>query len=290
MPSPHRVPAVIQSHFLCQPIRPAWSKTAFLASKELLKTGVWSAQTSEADLLSPEQVKAESNSQSLVFLQKLWERTTNLQKRSAIILQMGRTQGSISLLKELGQSRLSEEEILALIEALARHPDPQQLVILKELYRRYWANPRYQHEILLAVGRTQSEAGLLFLKEIYQSAWHQIEYRQIVIRALGLHAQAEAVHMLLQISRRYAQDLKIQRAVIKALGYSHCAASANILQQMLADYPQTEMRHLIWRALAATASDTAVEILRSKLKQSLPIQERKVLEHALKHAYREVAI
>jgi hypothetical protein len=104
-----------------------------------------------------------------------------------------------------------------------------------------------------------------------------------------MHGQAEAIAMLVEISQRYAQDLKLQRAIIKALGYSNSAASAHVLKQMLSRYPQAEMCQLIWRALAATASDTAVEILRGCLKNNPKPQERQALQQALKRAYREDA-
>ena len=280
--------AVIASYFLCQPIRPSWSHGAFLASHGLLGRS-WEGNTQERGLLQRAhvaQVHSGPASDTLTFLWKLFERSPDPQQRARIIRQIGRTPGAIGRLETLCNLRLNEDETLALIEALAQHPDPHQLLLLQTLYRRFWSQPRYQQEIILAAGHTQSEQGLLFLQEIYASAWHRPEYRQTVIRALGLHGQAEAIAMLVKISRQYAKDLRLQRAVIRSLGYSNCAASAQVLKQMLARYPQPEMRQLTWRALAATASDTAVEVLRACLSQSKDARERQGLRHALKHAYR----
>lgn len=282
--------AAVATHFLCQPIRPMASHTAFLAPRGLLLRPSWTQSTHDPDLLELAEVSSGPASDTLTYLWKLYERSDASTRRAALILQIGRTPGSMPLLERLSALRLGEDETLALIEALSRHPDPRQLPLLQSLYKRYWSQPRYQQEIILAAGRTQSEAGLLFLREIYTGAWHRQEYRQSVIRALGFHSQAEAVAMLVEISGKYEKDLKIQRAIIRALGYSHCAASAQMLHKLLDRYPQLEMRQLTYRALAATASDTAVEILRTCLKLAKEHNERKALEAALKRAYREEAL
>lgn len=279
--------ALLASHFLCQPIRPAWSHSTFLAANSLLSHS-WESNLHSRDLLQQAAVISGPDSDTLAFLLRLFERSPDLRQRAKVILQIGRTPGSLPLLEQLSGQRLSEEETLALIQSLARHPDPRQLPLLQALYKRHWAQPRYQQEILLAAGRTRSEQSLLFLKEIYASAWHRPEYRQIVVRALGLHGQAEAIALLVEISRQYPTDLKLQRAVIRALGYSSCAASAQVLKQMLERYPQPDMRQLTWRALAATASDTAVEVLRACLRQTQDPQQRKELQQALERAHRDV--
>lgn len=279
--------AAVATHFLCQPIRPLTSRTSFLAPQGLLGRPSWTQSTHDPDLLEQAEVSSGPASDTLTYLWKLLERSETATRRVALILQIGRTPGSINLLEQLSHQRLGEEETLALIEALSRHPDPHQLPVLQSMYKRYWSQARYQQEIILAAGRTQSEASLLFLREIYSSAWHQHEYRQSVIRALGFHGRAEAVAMLVEISDKYPNDLKIQRAIIRALGYSHCASSARMLNKLLERYPQLEMRQLTYRALAATASDTAVEILRNCLKLAKEKDEREVLQSALKRAYRE---
>jgi hypothetical protein len=279
--------AAVATHFLCQPIRPMWSRSSFLAPRGLLLRRSWSSSTQSP--LDSAEVTSGPDSDTLTYLWKLFERSNTAHRRAAIMLQIGRTQGSMPLLEKLASLRLGEEETLALIEALSHQADPRQLPLLQSLYKRFWDQPRYQQEIILAAGRTQSEQGLAFLREIYTSAWHRLEYRQSVIRALGFQASAEAVAMLVEISRQYAPELKIQRAIIRALGYSHSAASAHVLKDLLSRYPQLDMRQLTYRALAATASDTAVEILRSCLKQAKG-EERQVLESALKRAYREDAV
>lgn len=278
--------ALIASHFLCQPIRPAWSHSAFLAPSGLLLGKSWATELQDRDLLSQAEVISGPASDTLTFLWKMFERSHESRQRAKVILQIGRTPGSIPLLEKISGLSLNEEETLALIEALARHGDPRQLPLLQSLYRRFWSQPRYQQEILLAAGHTQSEQSLAFLKEIYASAWHRPEYRQTVIRALGLHGRAEAIAMLVGISRQYESDLKLQRAVIRSLGYSSCAASAHVLKEMLSRYPQSDMRQLTWRALAATASDTAVEVLRASLRRATDPRERKEIQQALQRAHR----
>lgn len=279
--------AALASHFLCQPIRPAWSHTAFLAPSGLLGRESWSSSTHKPALLDRARVQTGPTSDTLTFLWKLLERSTDSRQRTAVILQIGRMSDSFATLERLAGLRLGEDETLALIEALSRHPDPRQLLLLQELYRRFWAQPRYQQEIILASGHTRSEQSLRFLREIYASAWHRPEYRQTVIRALGLHASAEAVAMLVSISDQYPKDLNLQRAVIRALGYSSSPASARVLATMLERYAQPDMKSLTWRALAATASDTAVEILRGCLSRAKSGQDKAMLQAALRRAYRE---
>ncbi|PKL75806.1 MAG: hypothetical protein CVV27_13480 [Candidatus Melainabacteria bacterium HGW-Melainabacteria-1] len=276
--------AALATHFLCQPIRPAWSRTAFLAPQSLLRPSMGAGSHGQ---LSQAERQSGPLSDSLAFLWKLYEKSHQPSRRALIIQQIGRTPGSFDLLERLGALPLSEDEMLALIESLARHPDPRQLPLLQALYRRCWSQPRFQQEILLAAGRTRSEAGLRFLQEIYASAWHRPEYRQTVIRALGFQASAEAVAMLVRLSAQSETDLHLQRSIIKALGYSSCAASARVLEQMLTRYPQPEMRALTWRALAATGSDTAVEVLRRSLSQTKSPKDRQALNAALKKAYRD---
>lgn len=192
-----------------------------------------------------------------------------------------------SLLKRLKQNRHAEDHISSLIEQSLQHPETRSEAELLAIYQCFWTRPRYQKTFLLAVGRSQHPASLPFLEQIYQSAWRQPDIRQTVLRALGLHGTAPAVEKLLSLSQSNALSDNHLRAVIMALGYSRCAASARVLEDMMARFSDLETQGLICRALAATGSDTAVEILRKRLKAKPAPAMRKLLEAAIAHAYRE---
>lgn len=233
-------------------------------------------------------VHAGPTSDTLGFLQRLWERSPQPGHKAALIQQIGRQPGSLPLLQRLGLLRLSEEERLALIQTLATHPDPAAVAELQQLYRRHWSGSRYQQEILLALGRSQSRAGLAFLQEVYTTAWHQPAYRDTVIRALGFHGTADAIALLVQYSQQHSTDFKQQRQLIRALGYSQSAASARVLADMLPRYSrQADMRSQIYRALGATGSDTALEVLRGCLQRTQHHTERQQIQQAIAHAYGE---
>ncbi|MBF2052077.1 MAG: HEAT repeat domain-containing protein [Candidatus Sericytochromatia bacterium] len=192
-----------------------------------------------------------------------------------------------SLLKILKQNRLFEERISNLIEQSLQHAETRSEAELLAIYQCFWTRPRYQKTFLLTVGRSQHPAALGFLEQIYQSAWRQPEIRQTVLRALGLHGTAPAVEKLLSLSQSNPLSDNHLRAVIMALGYSRCATSARVLEDMMTRFSDMETQGLICRALAATGSDTAVEILRKRLKARPAPAMRKVLEAAIAHAYRE---
>lgn len=193
-----------------------------------------------------------------------------------------------SLLKSLKQNRLSEEQVSSLIEHSLQHAETRTQTDLLAIYQCFWTRPRYQKTFLLAVGRSQHPASLDFLEQIYQGAWRQPEIRQTVLRALGLHGTAPAVEKLLSLSQSNPLSDNHLRAVIMALGYSRCAASARVLEDLMVRFSDIETQGLICRALAATGSDTAVEILRKRLKARPEPVLRKLLEAAIAHAYREL--
>lgn len=195
-----------------------------------------------------------------------------------------------SLLHTLKQTRLSESQLIQTIDQALQHPETQSEAELMAIYRCFWARPRYQKIVLLAVGRQQHGSSLAFLEQIYHSAWRQPEIRQTVLRALGLHGTAAAVAQLLHLAQSHELTGNHLRAVIMALGYSQCAASARVLEGFLNRFSDLETQGLICRALAATGSDTAVEILRKRLKSQPRAEERKLLEAAISHAYREISV
>jgi len=189
------------------------------------------------------------------------------------------------ILQYLGRSQLSETEAVEQIETYLAHPDAQSNEDLIALYRCFWAKPRYQQTVLLAIGRTRHPASLHFLEGMYRTAWHNLALRQTILRALGLHGSAEAVARLVEVIQQMPDDHDLLKAVIMALGYSQSAASARILAAFLNQYASLELRGLIYRALAATASDTAVEVLRKQAKATSG-EEKKIVQAALQHAHR----
>ena len=124
-----------------------------------------------------------------------------------------------------------------------------------------------------------------FLREVYRAAWHQLPLRKTIVRALGLHGSAEAVARLVQIGRANLNQPGLCHAVIIALGYSRCASAAKALKQFLVKDAQTEIKRLVYRALGATGSDTAVEILRQLLSTVTRPQEKLQLQAAIRNAY-----
>ncbi len=189
------------------------------------------------------------------------------------------------LLKELRQGRHDESATLALIEIYLKHPDVQQRDDLVELYHCFWSSLRYQQAILLSIGRSRHPASMDFLREVYRAAWHQLPLRKTIVRALGLHGSAEAVARLVQIGRANLSQVGLLHAVIIALGYSRCASAAQALKQFLAQDAKAEIKRLVYRALGATGSDTAVEILRQLLKTVSRPQEKQQLQAAIRNAY-----
>lgn len=189
------------------------------------------------------------------------------------------------LLKELRQGRHDESATLALIEIYLTHSEVQQRDDLVELYHCFWSSLRYQQAILLSIGRSRHPASMDFLREVYRAAWHQLPLRKTIVRALGLHGSAEAVARLVQIGRANLNQPGLCHAVIIALGYSRCASAAKALKQFLVKDAQTEIKRLVYRALGATGSDTAVEILRQLLSTVTRPQEKLQLQAAIRNAY-----
>lgn len=191
------------------------------------------------------------------------------------------------LWQRLQEKELSEAETLALVDTLVQNlpADSAGLEEFSRLQERFWSQHPYQQALFLAVGQNRHPEACVFLKQAYRQAKHQPALVPSIIRALGLDGSADAVATLIQIYRQQHQDPKLQRAVIRALGYSQSAASARILEQLLQQAASLESRKLIYRALAATASDTAVEILRQSLKANLQSEETAAIRQAIQRAY-----
>lgn len=193
-------------------------------------------------------------------------------------------QSKAQLLQALASAE--QEHVLELIQDYLKHPDVRSTEDFMALYQCFWASLPHQKIVLQAIGRHQHLHSLSFLQEVYRSAWHQRELRHSIIRAVGLEGSPQAVEWLLRLGHKLDPRSSLQRALIMALGYSQCAAAAEALKQRLEKSPAEE-RGLIYRALAATGSDTAVECLRQR-QFKVQGEERKQVQAALRQAFGEV--
>lgn len=182
--------------------------------------------------------------------------------------------------------RVEQENVLDLIQRYLAHLEVNAVEDLRALYQCFWASLPHQKIALQAIGRQRHVHSLSFLQEIYRSAWHQKELRHSIIRAVGLEGSPEAVAWLVKLGQKIDPNSSLQRAIIMALGYSQCAAAAEALKSRLESHAQGDERALIYRALAATGSDTAVEYLRQR-QYKVYGEERQQIKSALKQAFGE---
>lgn len=269
---------------------PLWTAvpTRVLSAPNLLKQVVASLSHQAAHLIRfPGYVQNGPQSELQKLLHTFWKQKLSPEEKATSIQKIARTPNGYPFLQAyLQEKNLQEAETLALIEALTQHSECNGITDFRQLNKHFWAKKNYQQALILAVGQSRHPEASAFLKEVYQQAHQQPELRQTAIRALGQDGSAEAVAILVHIYRLHSAEAKMQRTVIRALGYSQSAASARILEQILSQAQNFESRKLIYRALAATASDTAVEILRKRLKTTPSQAESTAIQQAIEHAYR----
>lgn len=191
------------------------------------------------------------------------------------------------ILQSLRSPDLNEETAIALIQQYLAHPEVSEVAHLMAIYECFWSGQRYQQALLFNIGHSQHPQSLAFLTTVYQMAWHDLKLRKTIIRAIGFEGSAAAVAWLVRLGQRYPQDAPLQQAVVLSLGYSRCATAAHALSHLLKAPLPLKQRLLIYRALGATRSDTAVETLRLCLQQSQLPLEKQHLKTAIQKAYGE---